>query len=242
MENYLERFKAMVDELRSHPDVVVTHFNVRRAAHPLALRKAASFADVKLSQAIVDFYSQCDGLQLRWFHKGDEDYDQDEIYEFSDAPFDIQFPPDDGGEPTGCVNILPISMVFSDSFAWEGIIWRHTTSNKDKLNFGGKDYPRLDFLQSVQPFDQFNDYYNIALVFAAKNELEVPLVMGKNQHSDYCSSKFLDFETYLEFVLKTKGSVDARPEWFALGLSGQDGERFSRSDLEQVPVLDLNSY
>jgi hypothetical protein len=239
MEDYLERFKAMVEELRAHPDVVVTHFYIRPPAHALWMRKAKSFAEVQMPECLWNFYAQCDGLQLRWIHKKAEGWDEDNEYAFDAEPFDLQFPPDEDGQATGCVNILPLGWVFSDS-SWEGIIWRESTSNKDKVDFGGKKYPRRDFLESVRPFDQFDSYYNIALVFAAKDDSRVPLVLGKSHHSDYCSSIMIDWEAYFEFLLKTKGLVAARPGHFSTGLSGVPTPLFGRAELDEVPVLDLN--
>jgi hypothetical protein len=238
MDDYLERFKAMAEELRGHPDVVVTHFCIRPPAHSLWMRKAKSYADVPLPESLWDFYSKCNGFQLRWMHKKAEAWDEDNDYSFSEEPFDLRFPPDEDGQATGCINILPLSSVFSET-SWEGLIWRHTTSNKDKVDFGGKSYPRLDFLQSVHPFDQFDIYYNMALVFAARDAERIPLVMGSNHHSDYESSKFIDFETYFEFLLKTKGLVAARPQYLSAKLS--TGEiKFDTAALAKVPVLDLN--
>jgi hypothetical protein len=239
MKNYLDRFKDMVAELRAHPDVVVTHFYVAPPAHALMLRKAKSYAEVPLPASLLDFYGQCDGLQIRWMHKKAEALDPDFEYSFSERPFDLQFPPDEGGSSTGCVNILPLGWVFSEG-SWEGIIWRHTTSNKDKVAFGGKEYPRLDFLQSIRPFDQFDSYYNVALVFAARDPNRIPLVMGGNHHSDYGSSKVLDFETYFEFLLKTKGLVAARPNYLSAALSNQPEIAFGREELARVPLLDLD--
>jgi hypothetical protein len=239
MEDYLGRFDKMVEGLRAHPEVIVTRYSIRPPAHSLLLRKAESFADAPLPEALKRFYEKCDGLQLRWFHRRSENFDPEADYSSSDEPFDLQFPDEDELQATGCVNILPISAVFSSGGEWEGLIWRHTTSNLAKVEFGSKQYPRLDFLQSVRPLDQFDSYYNMALVFAAKEDSKIPIVMGRNHHSDYGSSKVVEFKTYIEFILKTKGLVAARPRYFSNALSNEL-EVFAPQELEDVPTLDLN--
>lgn len=239
MEDYLQRFGAIVDTLRTHRDVLLTHFVIRPPAHKLWLRKAISLLDGNMPEALQQFYSICDGLQLRWMHRRSEAFDSDFSYHYvKDVEFNMEMPPEEGGQATGCINILPISSVFGGG-SWEGLIWRHTTSNETVVEFGGNHYPRRDFLQSVQPFDQFDTYYNVAMVFAAQDGRGAPMVMGSGHHSDYTGAARLEPDAYFEFLLRTMGLVAARPRH--LGAANGALETFTMTDAFAINALDLDN-
>ncbi len=68
LENYLERFKAMVDELRKHPEISVKEFAVMEPATPEELAEAEAYH--QLVPGMREFYSQCNGLKLEWEYTG----------------------------------------------------------------------------------------------------------------------------------------------------------------------------
>lgn len=68
LADFRERFKAMVAELRRHPDVVILHYSVPPPASALTLETVRR-ALGGLDPAIENLYRQCDGCKLLWAYK-----------------------------------------------------------------------------------------------------------------------------------------------------------------------------
>jgi len=89
MKNYLEKFKKMVDELKNHPQIEVKEFVV----NPPATNQQIEAANERfnLTQDMLDFYKQANGLKLNWTIKGETD-----------------------GFDDGYIDLLPVEDVFVD--------------------------------------------------------------------------------------------------------------------------------
>jgi len=94
---YLERFNQMVDELRANPKIEVLEYTV----HPPATSEEIAAAQAyfpNIPAAMLDFYTQANGLRLKW-KLVDEGEDRSEH---------------------GNIDLTPIQNVFS---SWEGVMW-----------------------------------------------------------------------------------------------------------------------
>lgn len=78
MKTYLERFNKMVDELKKHPQIEVKKFIV----NPPATIEEFEMAEetFELTQDMIDFYTEANGIELEWTIKGETDgYDDGHI-------------------------------------------------------------------------------------------------------------------------------------------------------------------
>ncbi len=75
LEDYLHRFKLLVDTLMSHPQVKVTHLWIGPPASEESLARAAKVWGCRLPAALTTLYRQADGIQLRWVDSAHETYD-----------------------------------------------------------------------------------------------------------------------------------------------------------------------
>lgn len=93
---YLERFNAMVEELRANPKIEVLEYTVNPPATDAELAQAEEYAAVP--EAMKQFYRQCNGLKLEWAlaSAGDD------------------------RSPHGNISIMKVQQTFS---SWKGVIW-----------------------------------------------------------------------------------------------------------------------
>ena len=106
MDDYLERFKAMVEELKAHPDVVVTHFLTFPPVSERVISRIDRHLKVELHSSIKSFFRQTNGLQLKWIHRKDPKFNPSRQYIFSETPFSIHDVLGDDGHFTGCGSAL----------------------------------------------------------------------------------------------------------------------------------------
>src|SRR5581483_2015383 len=95
----LQRFKSMVSELQSNPAIELTQSTFKPPATAGELDQAGE--TFKLTPAMVDFYSECNGITIKW-----ERATGKEIPE--------------GGLAAGSIDLRPVQEVFGD---WEDEIY-----------------------------------------------------------------------------------------------------------------------
>ncbi|MBL0019385.1 MAG: hypothetical protein IPP17_23870 [Bacteroidetes bacterium] len=154
MEDYLERFKAMVEELRAHPKVHVTHFHIAPGIPDWKLERLEERTGCRFSEEIRSFYLKANGLQLVWIHEYAPRFNAETDKVLDPGKIDIDWVRGDDCRATGVVNFLPIEDVLEPSRLWEGqIYFPDRNTDHKKINFHGKELPQLSFLKSIRPFD-----------------------------------------------------------------------------------------
>lgn len=210
MDDYLDRFKAMVEELRAHPDVVVTHFNVFPGISDRLIKRIRYTLGYELDVSILSFFQATNGLQLRWIHKSNKHYKSLASNDDSHRPpLTVLSVLEDNNRVDGCVNILPIESIFLDNDIWKGTIWWENFDNESTTIFNGKDYPRLDFKRSIRLFDFYSQYNDAAFVLYFKSP-NPPVVRGEDVRASYDDSEIVTFAAYMEQILRKKGQISGR--------------------------------
>lgn len=209
MEDYLDRFKAMVEELREHPDVVVTHFNVFPPVSERAFLRARHEFGAEIPEDFLKFYRQTNGLQLRWLFRGAVDFDAqlDRGGKYSELSYRSVY--EDNGSIAGCINIQPMKDIFGFGGAWEGIVYFEEAKDQFTQEWLGTIYPNNAFRKSMKPIDYYNFYYSILLLTIEKPG-PLPILSSSGYFKNIGSSAFASFEDYMEFILAAKGLVSAR--------------------------------
>lgn len=90
LEDFVQRFKTVVDTLMAHPQVRLTHLWIGPGASDAELDALAAAWQRAVPEALATLYRQANGLQLRWVDAAHETYDpaRDDSPSFtrSDAP------------------------------------------------------------------------------------------------------------------------------------------------------------
>lgn len=234
MRDSVSRFEALLRELRAHPAIAVTYARVF-APDAAALARFERSAQRRLTGALRELYTRCDGLQLAWIHKRSPEYDP-RAHAFREGE-DLRVVPGLGGAARATYRAA-----FDERPPFDGVIAINSLAellpDADEVN----TYEYEDRTYALGRFDEFSVSGDMALFFAAPDG-EPLLVRGRDHSADYGGSCVCDLRTYLEFVLYTKGMVkerdffdeEARPYRFRP--LDEDSEYFSR----RAPV-DLDDF
>ncbi|MBE9257576.1 hypothetical protein [Dolichospermum sp. LEGE 00246] len=95
----INQFRSMLKMLEEHPDINVVVCNFNPPATIEELNAAKRYFN--LTPAMIDFYSQANGIQICWERKSNKK-------------------PPRGGLAAGYINLLPVEEVFND---WKDIIY-----------------------------------------------------------------------------------------------------------------------
>lgn len=211
MSDQIARFTLMVEELKRHADILaLLNYTVFPPASDEIIDIVETDLGFSLDESIRAFFRAANGLQLRWKLKGSEGFDpkRDKL-DFE--PFDSLFPWEEYLHDTGLVNILPIEEIFGRN--WKDLVWFDSEANQ-RTEFLGVTYDRRDFKQGIKPFDLFNKFYS-TVFFVGDRDKNLKVILGEDHNSDFTSSKVTDFESYIEFLIATKGVVVERKKQYS---------------------------
>jgi hypothetical protein len=202
LERYVERFRAMVEELRAHPEVVVYRFNVNPAASRADFSAVEKQLGRPLPADIRAFYEQADGLLLQWTHKRHEHFDPKAHQPDDKRKSFLDYGP-------GCVRVLPIKEAFVTA-NWKNQFYDDTMGDKPgPYVLRGRSWPSLlDFSKSLRVFDWYSAFYVAAFVVHPDHE---PWVIVGDDHG-VCWDGYAptNLESYLEGVLARYGTHSGR--------------------------------
>jgi hypothetical protein len=191
METFLRRLLEMVLELREHPRTQLLAFQTFDPIAETAVKRVEQFLGHNLDPAVAAFYRQTDGLQLRWIDVFNPDFNP-QIHGLSGQVLDFASATEDYLVDDGSIMILPLEEVF--------------LSGSPRTAVGAENMTRV---VSFDLFDKFSD-----MAFVVDESREMTILMGSQHHTEYNRSRPTDFQSYLEFLLTTRGAVVERPRTF----------------------------
>ena len=204
MKSYVEKFKTMVDEIRSHPLLNVIEFNLNPPATEEMFDAEEQKLGAKLAKPIRSFYGEANGLKLHWQIKQPPSEEKaDEIAEKYDD-YDIEFPEDED-IPFAQIHLLPLVEAIIHK-SWPQ--FKATGDEKD-VEFAGKTYSYRDFVRHLKPFDVFSTYYCMAF-FLEKGVGNPKVLMLGDYYIEWDNSRITDFASYMELLFVTTGIVESR--------------------------------
>jgi len=240
VKNYLTRFEQMVGELRRNDDIVVLHYQVLPPPPTDLLESIVE----KFPLLIADFkafYEVCGGLQLRWIHKKNKDYNPETHY-YQDSPVSPYYGIQDYYAEDGFVMIIPIE-VFNDD--WLDIIYfDEDFMHNDSTQFAHKEYNTFEFSKAIKPFDMYSIYQQMNIFTGNTTDFQkYPVLMGDDHQACLTDSKITDFASYLEFILYAKGLVNARATFYGkYNGNNLPALETSASYFETMPAIDVSLY
>jgi hypothetical protein len=200
--SFITKLNAVVETLKADPSILLAHYRIL-PPNPEAITKVEALLGYKLDSAITDFYKECGGIQLLWLHENNDHFDR----------LPGQLPLDESelndwyikGEhmnffPEGSIWIPSIESVFTTDWTQNGLEFDSAEFDEALT----KNYEGF----KIQVFDWFSGFNDVA--FLINGTSNPPLVLGDDNQAVYNESHVIDFNLYLELLLKSKGSIDTR--------------------------------
>ena len=200
LADYLPRFQQMMKELEAHPEIRIMKSYVAPPVSEADVAAVHAQLGAELDPAILNFYRQCDGLSLMWITTDNPNADSNET-EFTG------YHPGDGA-----INILPLRETFIGA-NWEGVhYFDFMKEHEDDEEFAGESYRLWDFSRSIRVFDDFNIYNMAGFITIVETgpPLNPPISIGDDHGACWTDARLTDFNSYMETVLATYGSIAAR--------------------------------
>lgn len=211
MEEWFNRFLDMVENLKNNPEIVVTNFSIFDPITDLDIDRVEGIAGSKLDPTIKDFFTLSNGLQLKWIHKKNPQYDANS-HQPTDSGFDWLQPLEWYGVEDGCINILPLQVSLLDQ-EWGEIVWSYEDEGQ-RIEFANQEYDLLLLLQNVKPMDIFSKSSSMAFLLS-KSSGNPQILLAQDHFADIESSIVTNFISYLEFLLHHYGMVEKRTDIFS---------------------------
>lgn len=177
MENYLRKFRSMVQELKEKPQIEIVKYNVNSPIEESEIIEIEKKYNISLIGNIKELYRQANGLWLEWTLNQTES-EENNCKDIS-----------------GSIHVLQLDQVFG---GWDGKEWH------DDLWFDWMDKEEKKRMKRLKPIDYFDNDDSGCVCFIVENgNFHQNLVL----HSvDYGINKMgINFKTYLEMLLKTRG-------------------------------------
>lgn len=208
MDNYLERFRAMVEELWGHPDVVVTHFSEFPPVTERTILRTQHEFGAEIPEEFLKFYQRSNGMQLRWLYRGDAHFEKGMNAGMAYTGLSYESVYRDNGMVAGCINLQPLQKVFGHNADWEGIVHFESSDNGHE-RWDGTSYPTGEFRRSLRPIDYYHFYYSV-LVLTIDKSRDLPLLTSSGYFKNLHQIQIDGFSGYLEFLLESRGLIEAR--------------------------------
>lgn len=203
--DYIRRFHAMVDELRSRPDVALARAYVAPPVSEETIARVHAKLGFAIGDRVLGFYRQANGLALEWVPRAHGAYDPESHGEELAEPFDM-VPQDVAG---GVINVYPFESIVDD---YEDVFWFDSMAGRT-IEVGGEVLDLLAFSRAIRPFDYFSEEAMAALLLHGR-AADPPVRIGHDHGASFTRFSPTDFETYMEGVLALRGSGVFRERWF----------------------------
>ena len=184
---FRERLEKITKELESHPDIEVYGLHFGTALDEQVVRDAMVRLGVGPYDEVIQFYMEHNGAFLEWGLRGRE-YEE---VGFGGMP--------DYGSPPGCINILPIGDVFSESWQLDAIV-QTPREEHWQAAFGQS----IDFQQKckIVVFDNYSRFEHTDMLLGPE-----PILLVATDHgADLGASNLMTLSQYLEVVLALYGT------------------------------------
>lgn len=216
-ESFRTKFTRMVEALRSDDsiEVAIAEFV---PAEPAEIAEVERILGYSLGVELTAFYRACGGVKLVWTAK---DPDEDGIWTADKAAQVFADPAKCGpwlfksgdlvGAPQGCIWIPSCKQVFGSVEEWADLI-----SDQDDIFADYRDQlgePAPAAAERVVPFDYASMFYDFA--FLMNGNPEPKLIRGEDNGASFDDSRLVSLAEYLDVLIASKGSVEARVEALA---------------------------
>lgn len=206
--SYLKRFKEMVEEISKDETFEIVEFKIMPPISKIDLKKIEYTIGAAFSASIRSFYLETNGLHLRWRINPLLNRELTKQLKKKSSDYSIVIAETEYDAFTR-INLLPL---------YESIIKRDWKESRGEdsvnISFNGQNYKYADFRKKIKPFDLFS-LENCMAFFIEPGNGEPLIMMLTDFYTEWSNSRLTNFESYLEFLLSTRGIVEAREKIFA---------------------------
>jgi hypothetical protein len=212
MEKILSQFEALAQEIAANNQLQLLSFYLAPPAPASEVERFQTQIGVSFPPDLLDYYSLCNGLQLRWIRKDNPAYSVEEFGQFHAGSVPFSDITDDSGRIEGSVYILPISETFGN----RGKYYRPTSLHRNKtilLDQQPTEYEKFE--SQLFPFDFFHPKNNVGILIHGSG---THLAFGTSESAHFFS-KTASLSWYLEMLLLSKAYVFGRQDLMYFTLS-----------------------
>ncbi|MFN8393765.1 MAG: pentapeptide repeat-containing protein, partial [Bacteroidia bacterium] len=206
LEDYLERFDSMVNDLKESPMTVVLNYHQFPPVSTSEIEAAERLLGYALPAALKVFYQQTNGLQLRWIKTDNPQYDPlRDVPEESPLSWDWSASPLKGED--GIVMLQPLERLLDDGGLAEASVMQ-PKQPMYQLQYLDQTLSSVEFQSKLRIFDRFSREQQAILLLS-----ETPdpcLHIGKLGQVHYGEGYLVDVGTYLEFLIARLALVERR--------------------------------
>ena len=147
------------------------------------------------------------GCQLSYTFSSNKDFDKKKFGQY-ETVFPYLWPDEVYWQLDGCINILPIEFLLQNN--WKDYSWFDSPYDSI-IKYKGNEVSHREFSKSVKPFDIFSKS-TIAVLYLENGACDV--VLSTDHNAAYNDFLPMDFDSYINNIIASKGLVDDREKFF----------------------------
>jgi hypothetical protein len=201
-EDWLRRFRAMVDELRSDPEIKVLCFQVNPPAPESDLENLKKYFHT-IDPDIEAFYRVCNGIQLRWTRL--DKAAAAEGVEGVVAP--MTYAETDQKDEDG---VFLVESIETLCLSTKDLVWFDWMDNDEIDEIGGFPHGQLNFHRSLRTFERIT--YSTWAFLATCIQPYWTVVVAQDVNTDFDCWRPTTVSSWLEIALQSRAEIKLRRE------------------------------
>jgi hypothetical protein len=230
----------MVDALESNPNIFVVLFSIDPGISEEDASSIFSKFKEDPNESLLSLATMADGLSLWWIHTRNPKFDRKRFEKARDAFKAGKLPPPDFqvSWSDGFVSINGLEYIADPSSSSE--LFEEPKPPKGRLLNGKRLFPE-DAKKAIRNFDEYSDTQEHVTISIQPDEPSF-LFLPTDQHQDFESSRKVTLESYLEFLIWSKGLKSARYDFFIpQGDASQEIESLNQAYFDALPSVDIDN-
>lgn len=207
MMDYLKKITELKNSLTKDAGIHLLDFYSFPPVAAQVINSVEKMIAYKLPQQMIEFYKASNGLQTRWMKSGKAVQYKEDIKK-SGTPFPWLWPAEHYWQLDGVINILPLEEIFLKDY--KDFIWFDFEKDYE-VKWQNEKINLQQFKKSIKPLDVYDKYYTVGVLI---NDPSLPVLLGEDHNADFFNYEHSDFESYMEFLFRSKGEVDKRKVFF----------------------------
>jgi hypothetical protein len=205
-KKFIDEFTSMIAVLQKDKQKELIHYSINPPAQYSIITSIKERFEDFVPRSFFDLYTIANGLHCTWDSLNSNSVKSPKISSFKPlTPIFNEWYHD------GCINILPLEEIFNEE-NWKGQVWFDGDAKYEGEFVDGRKN-LLAIKKSIFPFDLFSTV-NCTAFYISKKDKTCPFFFTQDYYVDFNSSFLTDFETYLEFLIYSKGEIQKRKKVF----------------------------
>lgn len=230
----------MVSELESNPNIFVILSEIAPAIPKAEVESIFDEFQLPTDSVIGTFAEAANGISLWWIHTKNPKFDRKKFESARNAYKAKKSPPADFSVEwsDGLISIGELGYMLDPVYS--SALFEEPGKAKGRLLMGKQLFPQ-DTKGLLRNFDEYSDTSEHVVVHLGTTEPAF-VFLPTDEHQDFESSRLVTLESYLEFLIWSKGLKNARYEFFIQEQSHpQQIELLDRAYFAALPQIDIDN-